>query len=88
MNKQGSARDLIVTAIIFFSVVVGLLVISYVGSTIVDNVVRAIPNIQKWITKLKDKKRDALEEIVNAWDNKKMLKDVYSFISKRLNSLS
>jgi 4-phosphopantoate--beta-alanine ligase len=56
--------------------------------TIVDNVMRAIPNIQKWVTKLKDEKRDVLEEIVNAWDNKKMLKDVYSFISKRLNSLS
>lgn len=54
--------------------------------TIVDNVTRAIPNIEKWIIKLKLKDRKFLEEIVNCWDNEKMLKDVYSFISKRLNS--
>jgi len=53
--------------------------------TIVDNVTRAIPNIEKWIEKLKFKDRKFLEEIVNSWDNEKMLKNVYSFISKRLN---
>ena len=55
--------------------------------TIVDNVVRAIPNIKKWVKKLKDKDRKVLEEMVKSWNNKKMLKDVSSFISKRLNSL-
>lgn len=55
--------------------------------TIVDNVVRAIPNIEKWVRKLKEKDRKVLEEMVRSWDNNKMLKDVSSFISKRLNSL-
>jgi 4-phosphopantoate--beta-alanine ligase len=54
--------------------------------TIVDNVTRAIPNIEKWVEKLKLKDRKYLEEILNSWDNIKMLKDVNSFISKRLNS--
>jgi len=56
--------------------------------TIVDNVVRAIPNIKKWVIKLKDEDREVLEEMVKFWDNNKILKDVSSFISKRLNSLS
>ncbi len=55
--------------------------------TIVDNVIRAIPNIEKWILKLKDKDKCYLERIVNSWDNNKMLEDIYCFISKRLNSL-
>ena len=55
--------------------------------TIVNNVVRAIPNIEKWIKELKNEDKKVLEEIVKSWDNDKMLKDVSSFISKRLNSL-
>ena len=54
--------------------------------TIVDNIIRAIPNIEKWIKKLKVKDRKVLEEMVKSWDNNKMLKDVSSFISKKLNS--
>ncbi len=56
--------------------------------TIVDNVVRAIPNIKRWIKKLKNEDRKVLENIVKSWNNNNMLKDVSSFISKRLNSLS
>ena len=56
--------------------------------TIVDNVVRAIPNIKRWIKKLKNEDRKVLENIVKSWDNNNMLKDASSFISKRLNSLS
>ena len=56
--------------------------------TIVDNVVRAIPNIEKWVNKLKNEDGVVLKEMINSWDNSKMLKDVSSFISKRLNSLS
>jgi len=56
--------------------------------TIVDNVVRAIPNVKGWVRKLKNKDKKILEEMVESWDNSKMLKDVSSFISKRLNSLS
>jgi len=55
--------------------------------TIVDNVVRAIPNIEKWIKKMKHKNKVILEDIVKSWNNEKMLNDTLSFISKRLNSL-
>jgi len=55
--------------------------------TIVDNVTRAIPNIEKWVNKLKSEDRVILEKMIKAWDNKKMLKNTCSFISKRLNSL-
>lgn len=55
--------------------------------TIVDNVTRAIPNIEKWVNKLKNEDKVVLEKMINSWDNKKMLKNTCSFISKRLNSL-
>jgi 4-phosphopantoate--beta-alanine ligase len=55
--------------------------------TIVDNVIRAIPNINKWIKKLKNQDKEFLKDMTMSWDNKKMLKEVSSFISKRLNSL-
>jgi 4-phosphopantoate--beta-alanine ligase len=56
--------------------------------TIIDNLIRAIPNIHKWVTKLKEEDLHLLEEMVKSWDNDKMLKEVYSYLSKRLNSLS
>lgn len=55
--------------------------------TIVDNVARAIPNIEKWVKKLKNQDISILEKMVKSWDNIKMLKNVFYFISKRLNSL-
>jgi 4-phosphopantoate--beta-alanine ligase len=55
--------------------------------TIVDNVIRAIPNISKWIKKLKKEDLKTLKDMVNSWDNKDMLSNVSAFISKRLNSL-
>lgn len=55
--------------------------------TIVDNVIRAIPNIEKWVKLLKNEKKENLKDILDSWDNEKMLKDVFSIISKRLNSL-
>jgi len=55
--------------------------------TIVDNVIRAIPRIEKWVKELKSSDRKHLESIVKTWDNKKNLYEVLSFISKRLNSL-
>jgi len=55
--------------------------------TIVDNVNRAIPNIEKWVKKLKNKEEKELKEMVRSWDNEKMLEETLSFISKRLNSL-
>lgn len=55
--------------------------------TIVDNVIRAIPNIEKWVKKLKCIDKKELKEMVNSWDNLIMLKMVLSVISKRLNSM-
>jgi 4-phosphopantoate--beta-alanine ligase len=55
--------------------------------TIVDNVVRALPNIEKWVNKLKNEDKRVLKRMIECWDNEKMLKSVCSFISKRLNSL-
>ena len=55
--------------------------------TIVDNVIRAIPNIEKWILKLKKMEDKSLNDIVESWDNSKMLKETLLFISKRINSL-
>jgi len=55
--------------------------------TIVDNVIRAIPNIEKWIKLLKNEDKNSLSNLVNSWNNVSMLKDIYSFISKRLQSL-
>lgn len=53
--------------------------------TIVDNVVRAIPNISKWIDELRDEDRDELRNMVDGWDNKKSLQKILEHISKRIN---
>ena len=54
--------------------------------TIVDNIVRAIPNIEKWVNKLRENKEE-LEKIVESWNNENNLREVLRYISKRLNSL-
>ncbi len=53
--------------------------------SIIDNVLRAIPNIEFWVKKYKNSKKEKLTEEVDNWDNKLMLKNIYGFISKRLN---
>ena len=55
--------------------------------TIVDNVTRAILNIEKWAHNLKNTDKNELKNLVEAWDNEKNLSEMLSFISKRLNSL-
>jgi len=55
--------------------------------TIVDNVTRAIPNIEKWVKLLKNEDKNSLEDLVSRWDNHKMILEVCAFISKKLNSL-
>ncbi len=55
--------------------------------TIVDNIVRAIPKIIKWVELLKKEDKKEIEKLISEWDNKKMLKEACNFISKRLNSL-
>ena len=54
--------------------------------TIVDNVIRAIPNIIKWVKILKNEDSNSLKDLTFKWDNRKMIMDVCRFISKRLNS--
>jgi len=53
--------------------------------TIVDNVTRAIPNIEKWVKRFKNKSE--LESLVKSWDNNSILSDALSFISNRLSEL-
>lgn len=53
--------------------------------TIIDNVTRAISNIEKWVKKLKKEDISFLKNIVNIWDNEKNLQEVLSLISKRLS---
>jgi len=55
--------------------------------TIVDNVVRAIPNIERWINNYKEIQKDKLIEYVQEWNNEEMLKEILTYISKRLNSM-
>lgn len=55
--------------------------------TIVDNVVRAVPNIEKWVKILKNRDKDELISIVDSWDNNKMLKESLNFISRHLEVL-
>jgi len=55
--------------------------------TIVDNVIRAIPNIERWAKKLKNMDEINLEKIVESWNNIEMLQNILSFVSKRLNSM-
>ncbi len=55
--------------------------------TIVDNVTRAIPNIEKWVKILKNEDKNSLKDLISRWDNHKMILEVCAFISKKLNSL-
>jgi 4-phosphopantoate--beta-alanine ligase len=53
--------------------------------TIIDNVIRAIPNIEKWIRDLKKFDKSYFNNMVKSWNNDKMLKNSLNFISQRLN---
>ncbi|RLF33449.1 MAG: hypothetical protein DRM98_02235 [Thermoplasmata archaeon] len=55
--------------------------------TVVDNVVRAIPNIEKWVKTLKNMDDSVLMDMIESWENNEMLKNVLSFVSKRLETL-
>ncbi len=55
--------------------------------TIVDNVVRALPAIERWVTGLKHFDKADLRSMISSFDNIQMLRDVLAFLSKRLNSL-
>ena len=55
--------------------------------TIVNNLVRAIPNITKWIIKMKEMNKSNLEKMIKNWNNLSNLNETTDFISKSLNLL-
>lgn len=55
--------------------------------TIVDNVIRAFPNMIKLVEDLKNKSREELKEIVESYDNDRILKNAVQFINFRLKNL-
>ena len=55
--------------------------------TVVDNVIRTVPNVGNWVKELKDIDKKELKMMVERWDNDKKLREVLSIVSKRLNSL-
>ncbi len=50
--------------------------------TIIDNVIRAIPNIKKYYNEI-----EKPEEVIRKWDNKKNLQMAMDFICKRLKEM-
>jgi len=56
--------------------------------TIVDNIIRVIPNMISLAFEMKDLKEEKLKEIVEGFDNKRNLKDTISCIGDRLVTLS
>jgi 4-phosphopantoate--beta-alanine ligase len=55
--------------------------------TIVDNVIRAIPGIIKWVDKLNTSESVTLQDMLSQWDNTKNLLEMLKYISQRLNNL-
>jgi 4-phosphopantoate--beta-alanine ligase len=55
--------------------------------SVIDNVIRALPNIEKWVSKLKNVSNDDLKGYITGWNNEKMLDDILNLLTKRLNSL-
>jgi 4-phosphopantoate--beta-alanine ligase len=55
--------------------------------TIVDNITRALQNIETWIDQMKKMDSTERDSLLKNWDNTKNLQIVVSYISKRLNSL-
>jgi 4-phosphopantoate--beta-alanine ligase len=56
--------------------------------TIVDNIIRAIPNISKFAEELKDQEKKELQEIFRGYDNKQTLSFAIEEINKNLNSFT
>jgi 4-phosphopantoate--beta-alanine ligase len=53
--------------------------------TIVDNIIRAVPNITKFAGELKGLRREELREIVRGYDNKQTLSNAIDEIKKNLD---
>jgi len=56
--------------------------------TIVDNVVRAVPNITEQAKKLKNLSEEKLKEILKSFDNRKNLRKMIEIIKNRLTELA
>lgn len=56
--------------------------------TIVDNIIRAFPLLIEETKRLKNEDKQKLREIVNGYNNKKVLAEALAFISKRFQELS
>jgi len=56
--------------------------------TIVDNIVRALPNILSAVRDLRKLSRDELKGIIERFDNKKNLSETMSYIRDRLSTLA
>jgi len=56
--------------------------------TIVDNIVRAVPEMARLAVELKRSTRPKLEAIVRSYDNKKVLEESLKFMSARLAQLA
>ncbi len=52
--------------------------------TLVDNIVRAIPNMITFAEEMKNLSKDELEGIVKNFDNKKNLKDAINFLKEKI----
>jgi len=60
----------------------------YATVTIVDNIIRAVPNISKFVEKLKYLDREELQDIVRGYNNKRTLSRAVDEIKKNLESFS
>ncbi|CAG0956101.1 MAG: 4-phosphopantoate--beta-alanine ligase [Candidatus Methanoperedens sp.] len=56
--------------------------------TIVDNIIRAVPNISKFAEELKELEQEQLKDIVIGYDNKQTLSLAIKEINKNLNSFT
>ena len=60
----------------------------YADVTIVDNVIRTMPLLVSEVTRLKDKSRDELGEILASYDNSKVLSEIMTIMKNRLGELA
>lgn len=56
--------------------------------TIVDNIVRALPLLIKYVRKLKHLSRNELKAIVDSYDNNKVLAEMLNLINRRFRKLT
>jgi len=56
--------------------------------TIVDNLIRTIPNLCKWVDEMKNLDVNTLQDLVKEWNNSENLHHVKQYMAKRLNSLA